>query len=65
MRIKEPPQWVKLEMLDLVHQGVDLYDWELVKGFLEGQNRFTMLEWMKDHRQLFNYSVLSENYKAL
>lgn len=65
MKAKSPPRWVKLEMLDLQHQGVNLYDWELVKEFLEGQNRFTMLEWVKDHRQLFNYSVLSENYKAL
>tara|TARA_B100002019_G_scaffold73910_1_gene63833 strand:- start:1943 stop:2101 length:159 start_codon:yes stop_codon:yes gene_type:complete len=52
-------------MLDLEHQGVNLYDWELVKEFLERQNRFTMLEWMKDNRQLFYYSVLSNNYKAL
>ena len=65
MRIKYPPEWVKSEMLDLEHQGINLYDWELVKEFLEGQNRFTMLEWMKDNRQLFYYSVLSNNYKAL
>jgi len=65
VKAKSPPRWVKLEMLDLQHQGVNLYDWESVKEFLEGQNRFTMLEWVKDHRQLFNYSVLSKNYKAL
>jgi hypothetical protein len=63
MRKKIAPEWVLMEILDLLHQGVDIHDWELVKEFLERQNRFTMLEWIKDNRPLFYFSVLSKQYE--
>jgi len=65
MKKNKLPHWVLLEIADLQHQGVDIYDWNSVTRFLEGQNRFTMLEWIQDNRRLFIYSVLSNKYRAL
>lgn len=65
MKSKISPEWVLLEICDLIHQGVDIYDWELVKDFLSGQKRFTMLDWIQDHRQLFYYSILSKQYENI
>jgi hypothetical protein len=65
MRKKIAPKWVLMEILDLLHQGVDIHDWELVKEFLERQSRFTMLEWIKDNRSLFYYTVLSKQYDSI
>jgi len=59
------PRWVLQEIADLVAQDVDVYDWEVVKNFLERQKRFTMLDWIQDNRQLFYFSVLSKQHENI
>jgi hypothetical protein len=62
MRKKIAPKWVLMEVLDLLHQGVNIYEWEEVRSFLGIQKRFTMLNWIEDNRQLFYFAILSKQY---
>ena len=62
MKKKIAPKWVLQEVVDLIDQGVDVHDWEIVNDFLEGQSRFTMLDWIRHNRSLFTYCVMSKQY---
>ena len=62
MKKKIAPKWVLREVVDLIDQGVNVHDWEIVNDFLEGQLRFTMLDWIRHNRSLFTYCVMSKQY---
>jgi hypothetical protein len=62
MKKKIAPKWVLQEVVDLIDQGVNVHDWEIVNDFLEGQLRFTMLDWIRHNRSLFTYCVMSKQY---
>jgi len=65
MKKKIAPRWVLMEILDLLSDGVNIYSWEDTCDYLQRQNRFTMLDWIRDYRQLYTYSVMSKQFEKV